>query len=105
LERARPSSAKAPAEAHLEAHSHRHTGEAASPRSRAAATGPGRLLAGDTLFQGSIGRTDLWGGSMKDILNSIREKLLALPDETLVIPGHGENTTIGEERAENPYLR
>ena len=42
---------------------------------------------------------------MKDILNSIREKLLALPDETLVIPGHGENTTIGEERAENPYLR
>jgi hydroxyacylglutathione hydrolase len=105
LERARPSSAKAPAEAHLEAHSHRHTGEAASPRSGENAAALGRLLAGDTLFQGSIGRTDLWGGSMKDILNSIREKLLALPDETLVIPGHGENTTIGEERAENPYLR
>ncbi len=105
LERARPSSAKAPAGAHLQAHSHRHAGEAASPRSGENAAALGRLLAGDTLFQGSIGRTDLWGGSMKDILNSIREKLLALPDETLVIPGHGENTTIGEERAENPYLR
>ena len=79
--------------------------EAASPRPREDPAALGRLLAGDTLFQGSIGRTDLWGGSMKDILNSIREKLLALPDETLVIPGHGENTTIGEERAENPYLR
>jgi hydroxyacylglutathione hydrolase len=64
-----------------------------------------RLIAGDTLFQGSIGRTDLWGGSMKDILNSIREKLMRLPDETLVIPGHGESTTIGEEREHNPYLR
>ncbi len=105
LERARPSSAKAPAGAHLQAHSHRHAGEAASPRSGENAAALGRLLAGDTLFQGSIGRTDLWGGSMKDILNSIREKLLALPDETLVIPGHGENTTIGEERAANPYLR
>ena len=63
------------------------------------------MIAGDTLFQGSIGRTDLWGGSMKDILQSIHEKLLTLPDETLVFPGHGEKTTIGEERAENPYLR
>ena len=105
LERARPSSAKDSAESCLPARLRERVGEAALPRSRAAATGPGRLLAGDTLFQGSIGRTDLWGGSMKDILNSIREKLLALPDETLVIPGHGENTTIGEERAENPYLR
>jgi hydroxyacylglutathione hydrolase len=67
--------------------------------------GPARLIAGDTLFQGSIGRTDLWGGSMKDILNSIREKLLRLPDETVVIPGHGDLTTIGEEREFNPYLR
>jgi hydroxyacylglutathione hydrolase len=64
-----------------------------------------RLIAGDTLFQGSIGRTDLWGGSMSDIMNSIRGKLLTLPDETLVIPGHGDTTTIGAERNENPYLR
>jgi hydroxyacylglutathione hydrolase len=66
---------------------------------------PTRLIAGDTLFQGSIGRTDLWGGSTKDILKSIHEKLLTLPDETLVTPGHGANTTIGAERASNPYLR
>jgi hydroxyacylglutathione hydrolase len=105
VERARPQAAKASTEAHLHAHLRGHAGEAAPSRSRESGTAPGRLVAGDTLFQGSIGRTDLWGGSMKDILNSIREKLLALPDETLVIPGHGENTTIGAERAENPYLR
>jgi len=64
-----------------------------------------RLIAGDTLFQGSIGRTDLWGGSTKDILQSIHQKLLTLPDETLVTPGHGANTTIGAERETNPYLR
>lgn len=62
------------------------------------------LLAGDTLFQGSIGRTDLWGGSMSDILRSIRHKLLSLPDETLVITGHGPTTTIGDERLRNPFL-
>jgi hydroxyacylglutathione hydrolase len=66
---------------------------------------PPRLLAGDTLFQGSIGRTDLWGGSMPQILESIREKLLVLPDEVVVYPGHGEKTTIGEEREHNPFLR
>jgi glyoxylase-like metal-dependent hydrolase (beta-lactamase superfamily II) len=82
-----------------------HAEEAVLALVRGGEIAPGRLVSGDTLFQGSIGRTDLWGGSMKDILSSIREKLLALPDETLVIPGHGENTTIGEERAENPYLR
>jgi hydroxyacylglutathione hydrolase len=103
VDRARPQSAKASAEAHLHAHLKTHAGEFDSLRGRGLA--PGRLVAGDTLFQGSIGRTDLWGGSMKDILSSIREKLLALPDETLVIPGHGDNTTIGAERAENPYLR
>jgi glyoxylase-like metal-dependent hydrolase (beta-lactamase superfamily II) len=65
----------------------------------------GILLAGDTLFQRSIGRTDLWGGSTPQILKSIREKLLVLPEETVVFPGHGETTTIGEEREGNPFLR
>ncbi len=63
------------------------------------------LLAGDTLFQGSIGRTDLWGGSLPDIIRSIREKLLVLPEQTIVYPGHGGTTTIGEERESNPFLR
>jgi hydroxyacylglutathione hydrolase len=66
---------------------------------------PGLLIAGDTLFQGSIGRTDLWGGSMPTIISSIREKLLVLPDEVIVYPGHGDTTTIGSERANNPFLR
>ena len=66
---------------------------------------PGRLLAGDTLFAGSIGRTDLWGGSLDAILNSIRGKLLALPDDTRVFPGHGPATTIGHERESNPFLQ
>lgn len=65
----------------------------------------GRLIAGDTLFQGSIGRTDLPGGSYPQIIGSIRDKLLALPDETIVIPGHGRETTIGIERTYNPFLR
>jgi glyoxylase-like metal-dependent hydrolase (beta-lactamase superfamily II) len=103
VEHARPKTAQASAEALLQAHLAGHAGEAAPVRSGGHV--PGRLVSGDTLFQGSIGRTDLWGGSMKNILTSIREKLFALPDETLVIPGHGENTTIGAERAENPYLR
>ena len=64
-----------------------------------------RLLSGDTLFQGSIGRTDLWGGSMDDILRSIRSRLLIFPDQTPVFPGHGSPTTIGEERESNPFLR
>jgi hydroxyacylglutathione hydrolase len=63
-----------------------------------------KLIAGDTLFAGSIGRTDLPGGSHKKILSSIHETLLALPDETVVIPGHGELTTIGKERESNPFL-
>ncbi len=67
-------------------------------------TGSGKLLAGDTLFAGSIGRTDLPGGSMPLILRSIHEKLLALPDSTLVYPGHGSTTTIGQERDTNPFL-
>jgi hydroxyacylglutathione hydrolase len=64
-----------------------------------------RLIAGDTLFQGSIGRTDLPGGSHPQIIRSIKEKLLVLPDHTVVYPGHGGVTTIGAERAYNPFLR
>jgi hydroxyacylglutathione hydrolase len=64
-----------------------------------------RLLAGDTLFHGSIGRTDLPGGSFPQIISSIREKILALPDELVVYPGHGDSTTIGAEREFNPFLR
>lgn len=64
-----------------------------------------RLLAGDTLFQGSIGRTDLPGGSYPQIVTSIRQKLLTLPDDLVVYPGHGDTTTIGIEREFNPFLR
>jgi hydroxyacylglutathione hydrolase len=64
-----------------------------------------RLFAGDTLFRRSIGRTDLWGGDSDQILESIRGKLYALPAETPVICGHGPRTTIGEERASNPFVR
>lgn len=64
----------------------------------------GFVIAGDVLFQGSIGRTDLWGGSMPVLLRSIREKLLTLPDETVVYSGHGPATTVGEERRNNPFL-
>lgn len=64
-----------------------------------------QLFAGDTLFRRSIGRTDLWGGDHAAILRSIRGKLLSLPDDTIVVTGHGPPTTIGEERAHNPHLR
>jgi hydroxyacylglutathione hydrolase len=64
-----------------------------------------KLIAGDTLFAGSIGRTDLPGGSFDKIISSLQEKLLALPDETIVVPGHGPLTTIGAERDSNPFLR
>jgi hydroxyacylglutathione hydrolase len=62
------------------------------------------LIAGDTLFARSIGRTDLPGGSFEKIMRSLHERVLTLPDETVVIPGHGPRTTIGEEREENPFL-
>jgi glyoxylase-like metal-dependent hydrolase (beta-lactamase superfamily II) len=63
-----------------------------------------KLIAGDTLFAGSIGRTDLPGGSFKKIISSLHDRVLALPDETTVIPGHGPLTTIGQERESNPFL-
>jgi len=62
------------------------------------------LIAGDTLFAGSIGRTDLPGGNARQIIDSIHSRLLTLPEETAVIPGHGQATTIGEEKQSNPFL-
>ncbi|MEP7272440.1 MAG: MBL fold metallo-hydrolase [Acidobacteriota bacterium] len=67
--------------------------------------GDAHLFAGDTLFMGSIGRTDLWGGSIDQIMESLRDKLVTLPDETVVIPGHGPATTIGREKRFNPFLQ
>jgi glyoxylase-like metal-dependent hydrolase (beta-lactamase superfamily II) len=66
---------------------------------------PPLCLSGDVLFRGSIGRTDLLGGDDAAMQRSLRTKVLPLPDETVVLPGHGETTTIGDERAANPYLR
>jgi hydroxyacylglutathione hydrolase len=63
------------------------------------------LFAGDTLFSSGIGRTDLPGGSMAQLEHSIREKLYVLADDTLVLPGHGESTTIGYEKTSNPFVR
>jgi len=64
-----------------------------------------QIFSGDTLFAGSIGRTDLWGGSYDQIMASIKDKLLQLPDATIVHPGHGVSTTIGHERDTNPFLK
>jgi len=63
------------------------------------------LIAGDTLFRDSVGRTDLPGGDFQQIVTSIRSKLLPLPDETVVFPGHGAPTSIGRERQSNYFLR
>ncbi len=63
------------------------------------------VLAGDTLFAGSVGRTDLPGGDRRRLIRSIHDRLLTLRDETLVIPGHGQSTTIGRERERNPFLQ
>ena len=65
----------------------------------------GLLLSGDALFAGSVGRVDLPGGSMEVLMRSIEERLLTLPDETRVYPGHGPETNIGNERVHNPFLR
>ena len=63
------------------------------------------LISGDTLFNGSIGRTDLPGGDIHQLLHSIRTQLFTLPDDTLVLPGHGEPTTIGHEKTTNPFFK
>jgi hydroxyacylglutathione hydrolase len=65
----------------------------------------GLVLSGDALFAGSVGRTDLFGGDMEVLVRSINERLLTLPEETTVYPGHGPRTTVGDERAYNPFLR
>jgi hydroxyacylglutathione hydrolase len=64
-----------------------------------------KLIAGDTLFRDSIGRTDLPGGNTRQILSSIKTKLLVLPEETIVVPGHGPQTEIGREKESNPFLQ
>ncbi len=72
---------------------------------RVSGDGAGLVFTGDTLFKRSVGRTDLPGGSGRDLLGSIVTKLLVLDDDTRVLPGHGEATTIGEERRANPFLQ
>ncbi len=69
------------------------------------ADGARRILTGDTLFAGAVGRWDLGGTCLGDIVTSIRTKLLPYPDDTIIVPGHGAFSTIGVERRENPYLR
>ncbi len=64
-----------------------------------------QLFSGDTLFAGSIGRTDLWGGSYDEIIASLKDKIMQLPDSTIVHPGHGPSTTIGHERDTNPFVK
>jgi glyoxylase-like metal-dependent hydrolase (beta-lactamase superfamily II) len=62
------------------------------------------LIAGDVIFFGSIGRTDLWGGNYNTLISSIRNRIFTLPDDTIIHPGHGRSTTVGYEKANNPYL-
>jgi len=63
------------------------------------------VFTGDTLFRQGIGRTDLWGGSYEEIMGSLTDRILVLDDSLLVVPGHGPTTTIGDERAENPFVQ
>lgn len=64
----------------------------------------GFVMVGDSLFAGSVGRTDLWGGDARALVTAIREKLMSLPEATVVYPGHGPTTTVGEEKMNNPYI-
>ncbi|MBN2587593.1 MAG: MBL fold metallo-hydrolase [Candidatus Fermentibacteraceae bacterium] len=66
---------------------------------------PGHVFTGDALFSGSIGRTDLPGGDYRRLISSIMDRILTLPDSTAVHPGHGPETTVGEEKAGNPFLQ
>jgi glyoxylase-like metal-dependent hydrolase (beta-lactamase superfamily II) len=86
-------------------HAPGHTEGSVLFRLPGSADDPPLCLSGDVLFHGSIGRTDLSGGDDAAMQRSLRTKILPLPDETVVLPGHGDHTTIGAERATNPYLR
>jgi hydroxyacylglutathione hydrolase len=86
-------------------HTPGHTRGSVVFRVSGAGTGAGLAFTGDTLFKRSVGRTDLPGGSGRDLLGSIVTKLLVLDDDTRVLPGHGEPTTIGDERRANPFLQ
>ena len=66
--------------------------------------GEGRAFCGDLVFYGSVGRTDLPGGSQPELLKSIRERIMVLPEETILLPGHGPETTVGREKTQNPYF-
>ncbi|OQD54237.1 MBL fold metallo-hydrolase [Streptomyces phaeoluteigriseus] len=87
------------------AHAPGHTRGSVTFRMPEIADVPSVLFSGDLLFAGSIGRTDMPGGSMDDMLESLARVVLPLDDSTVVLPGHNEHTTIGQERATNPYLR
>ena len=64
----------------------------------------GLLFSGDTIFNSSVGRTDLWGGSMPSLISSIKDRIFTLPDSTLILPGHGESTTVENEKSYNPFV-
>lgn len=85
-------------------HAPGHTPGSVTYRTPPAGGVPDVMFTGDLLFAGSIGRTDLPGGSYEDIMRSLSRVCLSMPDETVVLPGHGGQTTIGRERAANPYL-